>query len=875
MTPLRPKALSVYPLFFLSGAAGLGYQMVWIRMFAAGLGHETPAMLAVASAFLGGLAIGAWVLDRRISRSLNPARWYGSLEVLIGVTGALSALTIPMVNHLALTLSGPSPSPFQQWLVTFALPFLTLLSTTAAMGATLPAMERFLSPFTADGRCVGGLYAANTFGAVAGTLGSVFVLMPAFGFRASLMTLALANFLCGVAALVLFRTGAIDSKRLSNRGRASRRKSAPSHVASNVSAMSSRRIGITLFFTGLLGIGFELVGVRVISQVLENTVYTYAAVLAVFLAGTALGASFYQRFGAGRDFASTLMALLSGVGLTCLVSTGLLAFALPVYRLSRSVFGDSLGGVLASEMVVAALAFGLPTLLMGATFSHLVQGARREDGGVGRAGAANTFGCALAGFLGVLLMPALGTKWTLILLASGYVLLLPRWRGLSWRWLAFPLVFGFAALADLRIVEKPDGAQIAAYEEGIMASVAVVRTPDGHRSLRVNNRLQMGGTAAALAERRQAHIPLLLHAEPKRALFLGPGTGITLGAASGYPGLVSDGVELVPEVLDVMHHFQPENEGPLPKQGGRLYPADARRFVRTTTNRYDVIVADLFHPAHDGAGFLYTREHFQAVRERLKPGGLFCQWLPLHQLDETVLRSIVRTFLETFSESRAFLLHFNVDIPALALVGTPDPLRLPLDWFDQRIADSELRTRLRGVGLERSINLLGCFAADATALKRFASDAPSSTDNHPVILFAAPRFTVRRDVPPHELLLSFLEACRPGPTELAASGLVNGDAGLAATLSEFIAARDVYLKGLVEEGAGRLPAAIEAYLESARRSMQFTSGYARCVTIIQVMAGTDREQAKKLFQRLEEAQPAQPLGRNLLGPLFEERAIAE
>src|SRR6185503_14110979 len=112
-----------------------------------------------------------------------------------------------------------------------------------------------------------------------------------------------------------------------------------------------------------------------------------------------------------------------------------------------------------------------------------------------------------------------------------------------------------------------------------------VETSDRHRALRVNNRLQMGGTAAAMAERRQAHIPLLLHSRPERALFLGPGTGITLGASAVYPGLVVDGVELVPEVRELMSHFEPENGGPFPKPGLNVLVADARRYVRTTTNR--------------------------------------------------------------------------------------------------------------------------------------------------------------------------------------------------------------------------------------------------------------------------------------------------
>jgi spermidine synthase len=875
-------------LFFCSGAAGLGYQMVWVRMFAAGLGHETPAMLAVAGAFLAGMAVGAWFLDRRISRSAYPARWYGGLELAIGSWGALTVLFIPIVNLLALKLTGPSPSPLQQWLIVFALPFVTLLPATAAMGATLPAMERFLAPFTEDGRCIGALYASNTFGAVAGVLGSVFVLMPLLGFRLSLICLAVLNLFCGVIALASNSFVAADGVRPSpgaegwaaakySRAQLTGHDSAPGdgHTPGITSATPFWRIGLTVFFTGLLGIGFELAGVRVLAQVLENTIYTFAAVLSVYLMGTAAGASLYQRLVSRRAFDRTLAFLLCGLATACLLGTGLLSFSPVVYRHTRGWFGDSIPGVLASEMIVAAMAFGPATLFMGATFTHLVQAARTSVGGVGRAGALNTLGCALASVVvGVWLVPALGTKWTLTLLALGYLPMVPRFRAVFG---VIPLLLGalaFSLSVNLKIVDLPPDGTVLAYREGVMASVAVVRTVDGHRSLRVNNRLQMGGTAAALAERRQAHIPLLLHPHPRSALFLGPGTGITLGAAGAHPGLRTEGVELVTEVRDMMRYFEPENEGLLTNPVIRVHTADARRFVRTTLDRYDLIVADLFHPAQDGAGFLYTREHFQAIRERLAPGGLFCQWLPLHQLDEAVLRSIVRTFIETFSEARGFLLHFNVDIPALALIGTPDPIHLPTDWFEQRLADPELRSHLRGVGLERPLNLLGCFAASPGALSRFIGDAPLSTDNHPVVLFAAPRFTVRRDAAPHELLLTFLERCRAERKELSAV-LPGSDQFLGANLGDFIAARDLYLKGLVEEAAGRLPVAIDAYLESARCSLHFTASYARVTMIIQFMAKTDQDQARKLFQRLEQAQPAQPLGRQMFGPLFEQRPVKE
>src|SRR5437016_4044963 len=170
MTRQRLMIPWLYALFFVSGAAGLGYQMVWSKMFTMGLGHEMPAVLAVVCAFMGGMAIGAWALDGVVARSRRPGCWYGWLEILIGLWGLLSTALIPVANQSASRLIGLEPSGLHQWSVAFAIPFLTLLPATAAMGATLPAVERVVAPLVAGGRCVGGLYAANTLGAVVGIL---------------------------------------------------------------------------------------------------------------------------------------------------------------------------------------------------------------------------------------------------------------------------------------------------------------------------------------------------------------------------------------------------------------------------------------------------------------------------------------------------------------------------------------------------------------------------------------------------------------------------------------------------------------------------------------------------------------------------------
>ena len=852
----------LYPVFFFSGAAGLGYQIAWLRMFATGFGHELPATLAVVCAFMGGLGLGAWALDKAISRSEHPGRCYAMLEVTIGLWAFLSTIEIPLLNRAALQLLGVEPSALRHWTISFALPLLAILPATAAMGATLPAMERVVSSLAADARCVGAVYAANTLGAVAGTLLSAFVMVPALGLRRTVWCLGVINLLCGAAALVLgtTRSRPDDSTRTA------------SSAMSLSTTISARRLGLTLFVTGFLGIGYEAVGVRVLSQVLENTVYTFAAVLSIFLLGTAIGAALYQRFVKRFNLHVLLPDLLCGLSLTALLGVLALSRAQLIYDASRSVFGDSQSGVWAAEMVVAAAVFGLPTIFMGAIFSHLVQAAKRKGGGVGRAAAMNTFGGALAPALfAVVLLPTIGSKWTLALVSLGYLALVPKVSGWRWGFLAAPLILFFALPTNLQLVQLPPGGKLAEYREGVMASVAVIEDAARNKTLRVNNRFQMGGTAAAEAESRHAHLPLLLHPAPRRALFLGLGTGITLGAASTHPDLLSDGVELVPEVVEVMPQFEPFNYAPSRNPALNLHVADARRFISATRTQYDVIVADLFHPARDGAGSLYTVEHFQAVRQRLLPGGLFCQWLPLHQLDEPTLQIIVRTFLEVFPDAQAYLLRFNVDAPVVGLMGSLAWPQYSAHWVEQRLVDPALEKQLKKLALADSVRLFGALIAAPTELRAFAGNALLNTDDQPRITFGAPRFTYQKNATSYGRLVALLEHPLDNVQEVLKLDSEAEANHFAARLKQYMRARDVYLKGLIEETEGHPARALDAFVESARLSEDFTPGYAQCLTIASLEAKADPDKARALLRRLAEAQPSRPVAAQMLKKLFGDR----
>ena len=883
MTLPRPKTATLYALFFLSGGAALGYQIAWSKMFATGLGHELPAVLAVVCAFLGGLAVGAAMLDRVICRSRYPGRWYAWLEILIAGWGCFSVVIIPQVNEAALKLIGLDPSPFRQWTVAFVLPFLALLPATAAMGATLPAMERFVSPLVRDGRCLGALYAANTCGAVIGVLASAFVLVPVLGLSRSVCMLAQVNLLCGVVALFL---GARLSRAAAVPNLPEGLKTSSGVAAlPNVTAEDSRapfaalRLTLTVFLTGLLGIGYEVVGVRLLSQVLENTVYTYAGALAVFLLATSLGAAAYQKWWRGANAPQLLSTLLGTISVACVLGTFALTQAQAIYDASRDTCGDTLVGMLAAEMITSVAVFALPAFLMGATFSHLLQLARRPEGGVGKAAAWNTLGGALSPVLcGVCLLPLVAGKWAMVIIALSYLALLPGISG--WRWL-FPAAAVALVLvlpARLQFVQVPAGGTLKEYREGVMASVAVIEDTGGQRTLRVNNRFQMGGTAAAGREYLQAHIPLLLHPAPIRALLLGTGTGITLGATTFHPNLESDGVELVPEVVAVMPQFEPHNfsvgrasaragsSGASPHQT-TMRVADARRFVRATTNQYDVIVADLFHPARDGAGSLYTVEHFQALRARLAPGGLVCQWLPLYQLDEEMLRVIVRTFLEVFPEAQAWLLQLNVDTPVIGLIGGLAARDYDDGWIERRLTSPVLEAELKKLTLADSVRFFGNFVARSRTLQKYAGDGPLNTDDQPRVTFGAPRFVYQRNATSYGRLVKLLEFVdADSQTIFKPGGSANA---LPERLRHYWRARDVYLRGLIADAKGMRVEAVDDFVESAQLSDDFTAGYAQCLTLAALKAKENPDAAKTLLRRLVAAQPSRPIARQMLQRLEE------
>lgn len=852
---------AVHGVALASGFAGLGYEMVWTRALAVALGHEIVSVLAVLAAFFTGMAIGAWMLHGPLSRARRPALWYAALEVLIGVWALVLTFLMPAVCSWALAGLPPAPSPLQHWVFAFGLPLLLLLPATFAMGATLPALERWLSQLREDGWVVAGVYGANTSGAALGVLLSTFVLVPTLGYTYAAWSMAMINLSCAAAAIVLGH-------------RATPAESRPDQAPMvgvdrrpKTRGLSDAPVGMLwiLFVTGLLGIGLEVLVVRVLSQVLENTVYTFAALLVVYLTGTAIGAALYHRFGnRGHRFAGTA-AIMTFASLSCLFAVGMLAAAGDLYPIFRGLAGPDPAGAFVAEVGVAALVFLPATLAMGALFSHLTQEMRDRRHTIGRAFAVNTLGGALAPLLfGVLILPTVGAKGALIGVALGYaVLIAVAQRRPTHLLLPGAIATGLMlAPVSLRIVSVPRGGAVLFHSDGVMASVSVVGDARGHRHLKVNDRYQMGGTSSVYSDRRQGHIPLLLHPAPHRALFLGLGAGVTFAAAQDYPGLRAQAVELVPEVVDALPYFD-QATGPI-RQDTRLkiHVADARRFVAAADRPYDVVVADLFHPARDGAAGLYTREHFEAIRRLLGEDGLFCQWLPLYQMDRRTLATIMRTFLDVFPNASAWLAHYSIDAPILGLIGSRIPLRLPPDWVEQRIRDGRHRAALEAIRLDDPLELPGAFIGSARSLAQFAGPGPVNTDDRPVVLFQAPELAYRDRARPVRLLLDVVGSIDAPPGDLLL--LSDDDDGTSvARLAAYWAARGRFLAIGATIRPTRDPRLLLArvrdpLLEVLHISPDFTPAYRPLAALATKLRDREPFLARSLLRQLESLAPNAP-----------------
>lgn len=766
MTTAAPLAPSrgAAGLYLVTGATALLYQVLWQRELGLIFGNSGEAAGATLAAFFLGLAAGGMWWGRRAPRTLRPLLAFGALEVGVCVLALLALGLVPLYRQVLVPGLGLlEAAPWQRLGVRLLLAGIVVGPPAFLMGGTFPMLGEHA---VRAGRSLPGagsiLYSLNTLGAAAGALLAGFVLPRELGYRGTYF-LALA---VGVGAGVL----AMAWGRRAQPARPARARSVkePEHLSRAslrpgglAAAAAEPRGGCPIWavalWSGVATLALEVLLTRMFAQALQNSVYTFAALLAVFLLALAVGALGAHALVRLRlPTAQTLRVLLLLGGVACVLTPRMFALVAPdpMALGGRSGFAPYVASVFLHVLgVVGPVGFLLGLVLpylLAVESARRPERARLESGRlVGRLMALNTLGALVGALLGAFVLPPLLGVWpAAVLLGSGYfVLALSPTARTTGGWAANAAI---ALLLGLCIAEagvqgpramrwalRPGERLLEAYE-GSAGRVAVVKVGDDLK-LRLNQAYTLGGTSEPRWEEFQTHIPLCLHPAPRRVLYLGMGTGITAGAALAHPVEQVVVAELIPEVVEAAReHFAPWVRGLFESARVQVLSEDARTVLAAGSQRYDAVIGDLFLPWQRGTALLFTEDHFRSVRLRLAPGGLFAQWLPLYQLGREEFFSIVRSFLAAFP--RAGLLRGDLfsGRPILALVGREDDTALDAQALAARWIELEARSVIEegtGAGALPFLLYAGALVAGAGPWDA----VPLSTDDRPWIEFEAPR----------------------------------------------------------------------------------------------------------------------------------------
>jgi spermidine synthase len=789
-------------LFVVSGACGLAYEVVWSRLLHHVFGVSAFAISTVLASFMGGMALGAALLGRSADRMRRPLRLFAALEAGIGLYALVLPVLLAGVERLYGWIFPVLPDLFwPRSVVRFVLCLGVLLVPTVLMGGTLPALGRgLLGRQEQVGLGIGLLYFVNTLGAALGCYLAGFVLVPQLGLRATTLLAAAFNGLVAATAVLLDRgpvgdasVGAVDAP-----------------VGSRGPALSRHWPLAVAFGSGFAALAFEIVWFRVLILVFGSTVYSFSAMLSVFLLGLALGAilvgSIADRVPSPvRLLAMTQLAVAVFALLGSLAVDQLPGLFLHVFR----GMGFDYEGINRAKLGLSFLTLFAPALAFGGTFPAAVRAWERAGGTGSRIGgvyAWNTLGAIAGSFAaGFVLVPWIGSERTLALIVEialvltfGSLLAEPgrlrvRWAvptGLAVVGLAAVLAFApdwdwsvlnagvfanparyFDERGQVALEPVLRGQQLVSRVEGYNSTIACLRGPST-KFLNVN-----GSTVASdqyedmLHQRILGHLPVLLHASPvRRVCIVGFGAGVTAGAA----GLSEIGeltaVELEPGVVAAVKYFERENRRVLEHPRLHLVIDDARNLLRLTDREFDVISSSPNFPWMTGAGSLYAREFLELARDRLAPGGLVAQLVPIVRLLSRDVKTIVGTFSEAFPHVRVFAMG-----SVIVLLGSRDPFPavdvggLEARWSRPLVAES-----LAEVGFRGPRELLATYLFDETEARAYASGAARNTDDRPAVEFFAPEGFFSEDSV-RANLLELLAAAPPAEERGRRLGLAGED----------------------------------------------------------------------------------------------------
>ena len=756
---IQPRSRSrVLPLLVLlfagSGCAALIYEIVWFQLLSLIIGSSAVSLTVLLVSFMGGMCIGSLALSRLISAREHPLRVYAMLEAGIAVCGLIVLAALPHVGGLYTSVGGPG---FRGLLFRSVFCLLFLLPPTVLMGATLPAIARWVEVTPRGVSWLGFFYGGNTAGAVFGCLLAGFYLLRVGDTSVATFVAVALNLIVAAAGFALAKRTvhhAPDDEEPAPESATVPRDAWPVYLA----------IGLS----GLTALGAEVVWTRLLALTLGGTVYTFSLILAVFLLGLGLGS------GVGSALARSIASPRRALGVCqLLVMAGVawgaysLAAVIPYWPINPAL-SPRPRFTFEVDLLRTLWAVLLPACAWGASFPLALAAIapHRRDLGhlVGGVYAANTVGAILgAGLTSLALIPALGTQNAQRLLivigaVSAALLLLPgestapsRQRSKVGSAVRAVAVLDAAILLVMVLPATPallvmygrtmvmrlrDPGDVLYVGEGVHSSVAISRDRKGVLNYHNAGKVQASSAPQDMRlQRMLGHLTALIPASPESVLVIGCGAGVTAGAVSINP-LVRDVTiaeiePLVPRVAST--YFGAHNYHVVDNPKVTLRIDDGRHFLLTTDRKFDAITSDPLDAWVKGAATLYTREFFEEAKRHLKPGGVITVWVELYQSSVPAVKSAIATFLEIFPNGVVFGNTHRGRGYDLVLLGQVEPLRIDMNAVDERLARPDfapVARSLREIGFGSAVDLFSTYAGSASTLAPWLADAEINRDRN-------------------------------------------------------------------------------------------------------------------------------------------------
>jgi spermidine synthase len=746
---------TIFVIFFVSGACGLIYEVIWLRMLSLVFGTTVYAVSTVLAVFMAGLALGSYGFGHYIDKHRSPLKVYAALEVGIGLFAVLIPLIFFLLENLYIAVHlSTHPSRSILTVLRFILSFLVLLIPTTLMGGTLPVMSKFL--VRQKGRLatrVGHLYFANTLGAVIGCFVTAYFLIQLLGVRETGYLAALGNLVVGFIALEINKASPPLEESLVLTPATSELKREP------IPALF-RLVLWAFALSGLCALAYEVLWTRILSLFIGSTVYAFSAMLSTFLCGLALGSLIIaRRADKHKDLIFLFGILEITIGILCLLSISLVKILDPVSRaIFETVPFKTWWRWMGYGLFISAVLMFIPTLLFGTTFPVVAKiytrHLERLGRGIGNIYSVNTIGAIVGSFLGgFILIPLIGVQKSILTMALlngavGLALILssPDAHGLkklatiAVSVLAFLLVAWRVPVDQPLVLFSPDiyrsGDKLLFHEQDADATVVVLEGTDNVRRLYANrNEAAEDSRWDAPSHKVIAHIPLLLHPNPKRALVIGFGMGVTSYAITCHDVEV-DAVEISKGVINANSYFVEANHHILDNPLVHVYIDDGRNYVLLTQNKYDMISAGIIHPGvSPGSANFYSKDFYDQCKRILTPNGVMSQWVPLHYVTPENFRIITRTFKGSFPNATLWFKYTN-NFMMLIGTNTDQPLQIDFQDFDRRVHQPKVLADLASIEVDDTYALLDSFMMGSEAIKQYVGEGPIHTDNRPYIEFS-------------------------------------------------------------------------------------------------------------------------------------------